>query len=78
MKFLTSFLVGLFLVFNLTAQLPIELESFQSGFNDPVDLAHAGDDRLFVVEQGGLIKIIDGNGNTLSENFLNSRPLRIG
>ena len=71
MKFLTSFLVGLFLVFNLTAQLPIELESFQSGFNDPVDLAHAGDDRLFVVEQGGLIKIIDGNGNTLSENFLN-------
>jgi len=71
MKFFTPILLGLFLVFNLNAQLTIELEPFQSGFNDPVDLAHAGDDRLFVVQQGGLIKIIDGNGNTLSENFLN-------
>ena len=48
----------------------ISLETYATGFDDPVDLKHAGDDRLFVVEQGGTIQIIDGSGNTLTTPFL--------
>lgn len=42
-----------------------------SGFNLPVSIAHAGDgsNRLFIVEQGGLIRIIE-NGNVLEPPFL--------
>ena len=52
------------------AQVSLELIDFASGFNLPVDLVHAGDERLFVVEKGGLIKVIDGDGNTLPDPFL--------
>ena len=38
-------------------------ELFASGFNEPVVIAHAGDDRIFVVEQPGIIKVIE-NGST--------------
>ena len=38
-------------------------ELFASGFNEPVAIEHAGDDRIFVVEQPGIIKVID-NGST--------------
>lgn len=40
------------------------------GLNRPVDITNAGDDRLFVVEQAGIIKIID-NGTVLPVPFLN-------
>lgn len=55
---------------NLNAQtLPdLDFEIFKTGFNSPVSIANAGDDRLFIVEQGGIIKVID-NGNT--STFLN-------
>lgn len=71
MKFLTPFLLVLFFAFNLNAQFSIEIETFATGFNSTVDLTNAGDERLFVVEQTGRIKIIDENGNTLPDNFLN-------
>lgn len=48
----------------------ITLDNFASGFDDPIDLKNAGDDRLFVVEQGGLIKIVDAAGNTNSTPFI--------
>ncbi len=32
----------------------------QGGFNQPLYMTHAGDSRLFVVEKGGLIKIVGG------------------
>ena len=31
-------------------------------FFQPVDIAHAGDSRLFVVEQPGVIRVLDGQG----------------
>ena len=40
------------------------------GFTQPVDIANAGDDRLFIVEQPGVIRIIDANGAVLTEPFL--------
>ncbi len=47
--------------FLLSAQIEIELEEVASGFDDPVDITNAGadDDRLFVVEQDGRIKIVN-------------------
>ncbi len=38
----------------------------------PVDLAHTGDDRLFVVEQAGVIRIVE-NGRVLPTPFLDIR-----
>jgi glucose/arabinose dehydrogenase len=48
----------------------LELESFASGFNRPVNIKHAGDDRLFVVEQDGIIKIVNSDGTVETNNFL--------
>lgn len=55
------------------------LTTVQSGFSDALAVRNAGDgsDRLFVVEQGGLIKIID-NGLTLATPFLDISPLTNG
>jgi glucose/arabinose dehydrogenase len=49
----------------------VRLDTFKTGFSGPLALRHAGDasNRLFVVEQGGAIKIIQ-NGATLATNFL--------
>jgi glucose/arabinose dehydrogenase len=41
-----------------------------NGFNRPLYLTHAGDDRLFVVEQDGLIRIADASGQILPTPFL--------
>ncbi|QIE60696.1 T9SS type A sorting domain-containing protein [Rasiella rasia] len=62
----------LLLVFATTISFAqdILLEPYASGFDDPIELKNAGDDRLFVVEQGGTIKIIDGSGTTLPTPFL--------
>jgi len=47
------------------AQLEIELEQVASGLSSPVDMAHAGDDRLFIVERSGRIKILNQDGSSL-------------
>lgn len=48
----------------------IELETFATGFSSPVNVKHAGDDRLFVVERSGVIKILNADGTTNSTLFL--------
>lgn len=48
----------------------VDIELFKSGFSDPLSLQHVNDDRLFVVEQGGLIKIIQGDGTINPVPFL--------
>lgn len=53
----------------------VTISSFASGFNSPVVIKHAGDARLFIVEQGGIIKILNDNGTTNSTNFLNIDPI---
>ena len=56
----------------LCAQDPvvIALEPFASGLLDPVDIAHCGDERLFIVEQAGTIRIVDPAGNVSTTPFL--------
>ncbi|MET0760521.1 MAG: PQQ-dependent sugar dehydrogenase [Flavobacterium sp.] len=49
----------------------IGITSFGTGFTSPVEIAHPpGDSRLFIVEQGGAIKILNPNGTTNAANFL--------
>lgn len=54
----------------LTAQ-EFELQQFATGFNSPIGIAHAGDDRLFVVQQGGQIRILNADGTINQTPFLN-------
>jgi len=55
------------------AALTLGLAAYTSGFTQPVAIANAGDGtgRLFVVEQGGQIRIISEAGTLLSTPFLN-------
>ncbi len=55
----------------------IELETFATGFSSPVNVKHAGDDRLFVVERAGVIKILNSNGNTNTTPYLDINSLVI-
>lgn len=74
MKKITPYLFLLFLVTSLHAQT-VDFISFANGFNSPVDLQNAGDERLFVVEQGGRIKILNPDGTTNPTLFLNISTL---
>ncbi len=55
---------------HLIAQPNISLSPFATGFNQPVEITHAGDSRLFVLERPGIIRIVDSSGNTLPAPFL--------
>jgi len=48
----------------------IDLVSFGTGFDMPVSIKNAGDNRLFVVEKDGLIKILNPDGNINATPFL--------
>ena len=54
----------------------IGLELLADGFSNPVYLAHAGDGtgRLFVVEQPGVLRILDSERGIGEEPFLDIRP----
>ena len=56
-----------FSIFNAQS---INLEEFATGFTAPVEITHANDSRMFVVQQNGIIKIIQPNGSVNSANFL--------
>lgn len=49
---------------------PITLSQVATGFSSPVGIEHAGDNRLFIVEKGGRIRIVNGT-STLTTPFLN-------
>lgn len=70
MKRIVFTVIYLLALMSSNAQPIIELESYAIGFEEPVDLAHAGDGRLFVVEKEGKIRIIDSDGTVLAGNFL--------
>ncbi|MEO8590339.1 MAG: PQQ-dependent sugar dehydrogenase [Flavobacteriales bacterium] len=55
------------------AQSPVQiaLEPFATGLSRPVGIANAGDDRLFVVQEAGRIRIVEADGTLLVNPFLN-------
>lgn len=64
------FCAGIFSFFMFNAQ-SITLEEFATGLTAPVEITHANDSRMFVVQQNGIIKILQANGTVNSTNFLN-------
>ncbi len=69
MKTNFTFIFFLSLSISLFAQ-EVDIELFQEGFTRPLDLQNAGDSRLFIVEQGGKIKIVQEDGTVNSTLFL--------
>jgi len=51
----------------------LKLKSFANGYDQPVGLENAGDHRLFVIEQAGVIQIIDSSGTKNTKPFLDIR-----
>ncbi len=53
---------------------------YEDGFSSPVAVRNAGDssNRLFVVQQGGIISVIDAGGNALATPFLDISSLTQG
>lgn len=68
-KFYFSILALGFFVYSQAQEFTLEL--FAQGFSAPVEIATAGDDRLFVVQQGGLIRILNSDGTINPAPFLN-------
>ncbi len=61
-------LIILFLNFSFSQT--VNLSNFASGFSGAVEIVNVGDDRLFVVEQAGVIKILNSDGSANSTPFL--------
>ncbi|MEX0997767.1 MAG: PQQ-dependent sugar dehydrogenase [Flavobacteriaceae bacterium] len=59
------------LIATVSLSQDLELQLVANGFSSPLELKHAGDDRLFVVEQGGRIKILNSDGTINPTPFLN-------
>lgn len=67
---ITSIIIAFLASFQIQAQLDINLVEYATGLNNPLSIAHAGDDRLFVVEREGYIQIVDSDGQINSSPFL--------
>ncbi len=53
----------------------VQIQSFATGFTQPLEIVNAGDTRLFVVEKTGKIKILNANGTTNAIPFLDISAL---
>ncbi len=73
MRFVSPLICLLFIWNSSYAQVDVELVSIATGLTRPVDIAHAGDERLFVVEQAGRIRILTAERTLLAEPFLDIR-----
>jgi glucose/arabinose dehydrogenase len=69
MKIIIKTLI-LILIAQVSYSQMINLEQYVTGISNPTDITNAGDDRLFVVERGGKVKIIDNEGNVLPTPFI--------
>src|SRR5690606_41617268 len=67
-KLLLTFFIIFTSVFVFAQDIDIEL--FKSGFAEPCNIQHANDERRFVVEQGGRMMIIQGDGTVNTTPFL--------
>src|SRR5690554_2041816 len=68
-RFLLLLVFGLGHLTSLTGQEVFESELIVSGLDNPIGIVHAGDERLFIIEQTGFIRIVS-EGEVLEEPFL--------
>ncbi len=69
-KKFTLFYALFFIFFTAHSQSQIVLTPFATGLTNPVNIAHAGNGRLFVVEREGKIRIVDSTGALKATAFL--------
>ncbi|MFP9098893.1 PQQ-dependent sugar dehydrogenase [Flavobacterium sp. RHBU_24] len=74
----TALLSSLLLCTAIGFSQSIALEEFATGISQPTEIAHAGDARLFVTQQDGLIKIINADGTVNPIPFLDVTALTDG
>lgn len=53
----------------------VGIELYANGFSNPVGIKHANDNRLFIVEKAGVIKIIESQQNVNTTPFLDINSL---
>ncbi len=53
----------------------LELVQFATGLSSPVDITNAGDNRLFITERGGKIRILNADGSIEPGDFLDINDL---
>jgi glucose/arabinose dehydrogenase len=70
MKYFISFFLTAILCFHVFSQPQLQFQPVASGFTLPLYVTHAGDERLFVVEKQGKIKIIMPGGSVNATPFL--------
>jgi glucose/arabinose dehydrogenase len=58
------------LIAGMSLAQSVELEPVLTGLTNPVDIANAGDARLFIVERAGIIRILQPNGSLDPVPFL--------
>ena len=71
-------LLALALAPNASATVGVSLTTVKTGFNQPVFLTNAGDSRLFVVQQDGVIKIIEPDNSVKTFLDISSQVLDDG
>ena len=70
----SAFAVLAFAGASADAAVKVKLEPVVTGVNTPLAMVQPkGDDRKFVIEQWGRVRIIDAEGNLLPEPFLDIR-----
>lgn len=71
-----TLLTLIFLFSKLVFSQTLALQSYVSGLSSPVHITHPVDDaRLFIVQQGGLIKVVSSTGTLNATPFLNLSSL---
>ena len=80
MKKITTALTCLLVCLSYAQDIQINLDLFATGFSNPVNMKHAGDDRLFVVERAGAIQILNADGTMNATPFIdiNARVTNAG
>ena len=64
------FVFSLFFVSQQLVAQKLAVVPYVSGTVAPIDIQNCGDDRLFVVERGGRIRIINADGTLRATPFL--------
>lgn len=68
--------INLLLLLNVSIAQTLTIQSFATGLSGAVDIAHpSGDERLFVVQQAGQIRIVNTNGTINATPFINLSSL---
>ncbi|MBP7185026.1 MAG: PQQ-dependent sugar dehydrogenase [Saprospiraceae bacterium] len=68
-------LIILFTIYHIGSSQVVQTSLFASGLTRPIGITNCGDERLFVIEQRGIVKIVNLNGTVNSTPFLDIQSI---